>query len=104
MYDGAVSGTTMQSKRLEAIQITLENLPYRGNVEYKTHIEDIGWQDWRKNGELSGTVLQSKRLEAIQIKLTDEVEKLYDIYYRVYVQGDGWLDWAKNGASAITVS
>ena len=102
MYDGAVSGTTMQSKRLEAIQITLENLPYRGNVEYKTHIEDIGWQDWRKNGELSGTVLQSKRLEAIQIKLTDEVEKLYDIYYRVYVQGDGWLDWAKNGASAGT--
>ena len=102
MYDGAVSGTTLQSKRLEAIKITLENLPYAGNVKYKTHIEDIGWQDWRKNGELSGTTGQSKRLEAIQIELTDEVKERYDIYYRVHAQDYGWLGWAKNGASAGT--
>ena len=102
VYDGAMSGTSGQSKRLEGIRITLENLPDRGNVEYSTHIEDIGWQDWRKNGEISGTSGQSKRLEAIQIKLTDEVKQRYDIYYRVHAQDYGWLGWASNGDKAGT--
>ena len=41
-------------------------------------------------------------MEAIKIKLTDEMEKQYDIYYRVHVQEFGWLGWAKNGQIAGT--
>ena len=70
------------------------------SVLYRTHVQDIGWQDWKKNGELSGTEGKSKRLEAIKMKLTGDVASKYDIYYRVHVQDYGWLGWAKNGESS----
>lgn len=96
--DGEMSGTSGQSKRLEGINIKLENLS--GSVEYQTHVQDIGWQGWKSNGAMAGTSGQSKRLEAIKIKLSGDAANKYDIYYRVHAQGYGWLGWAKNGESA----
>ena len=90
----------MQSKRLEAIRINITN--NIEGIQYRSHIQDIGWQSWQSNGAISGTVGQSKRLEAIQIRLTGEMANKYDIYYRAHVEDYGWLGWAKNGASAGT--
>lgn len=100
--DGKMSGTSGQSKRMEAIKISLKNAPYSGSISYKTHVQDYGWLANVSNGALSGTSGQSKRLEAIQINLTGEMAQHYDIYYRVHAETFGWLDWAKNGASAGT--
>ncbi|WP_289811223.1 Ig-like domain-containing protein [Thomasclavelia cocleata] len=101
--DGQEAGTIDQSKRLEAIKISISNnSSYTGSIQYQTHIQDIGWQEWKGNGILSGTESQSKRLEAIRIKLTGDLEKDYDIYYQVHAQEFGWLDWAKNGEPAGT--
>lgn len=96
--NGEMSGTSGQSKRLEGINIKLQNLS--GSVEYQTHVQDIGWQGWKSNGVMSGTSGQSKRLEAIKIKLSGDAANKYDIYYRVHAQDYGWLGWAKNGESA----
>ena len=96
--DGEMSGTSGQSKRLEGINIKLQNLS--GSVEYQTHVQDIGWQGWKSNGAMAGTSGQSKQLEAIKIKLSGDAANKYDIYYRVHAQGYGWLGWAKNGESA----
>jgi uncharacterized protein YjdB len=98
----ALSGTTGKSKRLEAINIKLSNLPTTGGITYRTHVQTYGWQGWKSNGALSGTTGKKKRLEAIQIKLTGNMAKEYDIYYRVHAQKFGWMGWAKNGASAGT--
>ena len=98
--NGAVSGTSGQSKRLEAMCITLNNQD--GGIQYKTHVQDIGWMDWVADGAVSGTSGQSKRLEAIQIRLTGAAAESYDIYYRVHAQNIGWMDWAKNGESSGT--
>lgn len=73
-----------------------------GGISYSSHVQDIGWQDWKSNGDLSGTSNQSKRVEAIKIKLTGDVANYYDVYYRVHAQNYGWLDWAKNGEAAGT--
>jgi|GEM_PF-3569291 len=100
--DGATSGTTGESKRLEGITINLTGSQYTGAISYKTHVQDIGWQDWVSNGEMSGTQGQSKRLEAIAIKLSGDVSNYYDVYYRVHAQNFGWMAWAKNGAYAGT--
>ncbi|MFC4321216.1 glucosaminidase domain-containing protein [Litchfieldia salsa] len=100
--NGAMSGTLGESKRLEAIKITLKDLPYSGAVSYKTHVETYGWLNPVSNGALSGTYGEGKRLEAIQMNLTGEMAQHYDIYYRVHAQSYGWLDWAKNGQSAGT--
>lgn len=96
--NGEMSGTSGQSKRLEGINIKLQNLSE--SVEYQTHVQDIGWQGWKSNGVMSGTSGQSKRLEAIKIKLSGDAANKYDIYYRVHAQDYGWLGWAKNGESA----
>lgn len=101
VHDGATSGTSGQSKRLEAIRIKLDNYSNLG-VTYRTHVQDIGWQGWKSNGDLSGTSGMSKRLEAIQINLTGTDASKYDIYYRVHAQELGWLGWAKNGGYAGT--
>ncbi len=100
--DGAMSGTSGKSKRLEGIKIRL-NSNIEGDVLYKTHVQTYGWEtNWKKNGEMSGTSGQAKRLEGICIKLEGKVAEEYDIYYRVHVQSYGWLDWACNGQMAGT--
>ena len=100
--NGAVSGTTGESKRLEGIKIKLAGKPVSGGIKYRTHIQGIGWQGWRANGRLSGTTRQSRRLEAIQVRLTGRMAKKYDVWYRVHAQHFGWMGWAKNGRSAGT--
>ena len=101
-YNGAVAGTSGESKRVEALKIRLMNQKYSGDIEYRSHVQREGWQNWFGNGNLSGTSGESKRIEAIEIRLTGEMEQHYDIYYRVHVQKFGWLGWAKNGERAGT--
>jgi uncharacterized protein YjdB len=102
-YNGQMSGTSGQSKRLEGIEIKLTNCPYSGGITYQTHIQTYGWsKGWSSDGKMAGTSGESKRLEAIQIKLTGEMANHYDVYYRVHAQSYGWLSWAKNGESAGT--
>ena len=38
-------------------------------IEYQTHVQSIGWQGWKRDGQIAGTTGQKKRLEAIQIRL-----------------------------------
>ena len=106
VYNGATSGTTGRSLRLEGITVSLGSAitdAYQGGVQYRTHIQNIGWESgWKSNGAVSGTTGRSLRLEAIQIRLTGEVANQYDVYYRVHAQNIGWMGWAKNGESAGT--
>ncbi|MBO5521029.1 MAG: leucine-rich repeat protein, partial [Eubacterium sp.] len=95
--DGAMSGTTGQSKRLEGIDISLSGQPYSGGITYRTHVQKYGWQNWKSNGEMAGTSGESKRLEAVQIRLTGEMADHYDVYYQTHIQHFGWSGWAKNG-------
>ena len=102
-YDGGMSGTSGEAKRLEAIKIKLNNPKYSGDILYRTHIQTYGWEEeFKKNDEISGTSGLAKRLEAVEIKLTGEMEKHYDVYYRVHAQSFGWLGWAKNGEKSGT--
>lgn len=101
-YDGQNAGTTGLSLRMEALKISLMNLPVgmTGGVQYNTHVQSLGWQGWKNSNEIAGTQGQSLRIEALQLKLTGSIAEEYDIYYRVHDQIAGWLDWAKNGESA----
>ena len=49
--EGEVTGTTGESRRLEAIPIEATDLQYR------VHLQDIGWTDWYNAGEIAGTTL-----------------------------------------------
>lgn len=92
-----VAGLTGEGLRLEAFKISTG---MTGNIEYRAHVQGIGWQDWKKNGEVAGTLGESKRVEAIQVKLSGEVANEYDVYYHTHIQNYGWLNWVKNGESS----
>lgn len=39
-----------------------------GRISYRVHLRDIGWCNWRSDGDMAGTTGQNRRIEAIQIK------------------------------------
>ena len=100
--NGATAGTTGQSKRVEALKITLNTGNFTGGIEYQAHVQSIGWQDWVKSGTLVGTTGQAKRIEALRIKLTGDIANKFDVRYRVHVQSIGWQPWVYNGMGAGT--
>ena len=69
-------------------------------IKYRTHIQSIGWQDWKQNGEMAGTEGKSLRLEGINIELENLPN--VDINYQVHIQDIGWQSWKKNGEMAGT--
>ena len=97
-------GTRGQSRRVEAITINLENnTGLSGTLEYRVHVQDIGWQEYKSAGEMAGTSGQSKRLEGIEMYLTGELSTTYSIEYRVHIQDYGDAQgWVSDGALAGT--
>ena len=72
-----------------------------GNLQYQAHVQNLGWQTWKKSGETAGTTGQSKRMEALKIRLTDAQGNSM-IQYQVHVQNLGWQTWKKSGETAGT--
>lgn len=68
----------------------------KDDIQYRVHIQDIGWQEPKENGEIAGTEGKEKRIEAIEIYSDLPIE------YRAHVEGKGWLPWVKNGEMAGT--
>ena len=58
-------------------------------IKYRSYLQKIGWQEWKRDGETSGTTEQARRLEAIQIDFDKEV------YAKAHIQKDGWVDFGK---------
>ena len=98
--NGEMSGTSGESKRLEGIEIKINDIVPGASIKYRTHVQDYGWQEWKSNGEMSGTSGESKRLEGIEIKL--ENAPGYSIEYRTHVQDYGWQEWKRNGEMSGT--
>ena len=99
--DGMASGTTEESKQLEALKIKLlNNTGKSGSIYYSAHVEQIGWQDFVSDEAVIGTTGQSKQIEALRFMLGGDIASTYDAWYRVHAQNYGWLDWAKNGKPA----
>ena len=71
-------------------------------MEYTSHVQNIGWQNYSRNNEISGTTGRALHTEAVRIRLTGQLNRFYDIYYRVHSARLGWLDWAKNDQYAGT--
>jgi phage minor structural protein len=111
--DGETAGTTGQALRAEAIQIiitlkTQSLIRTPGDapliaINYRTHIQDLAWAAWVKNGQKSGTTGLGLRMEAIEIKLSSLDGLDIGVKYRVHVQNIGWQDWYADGATAGTV-
>lgn len=63
--------------------------PVKHNIGYKAHVQNVGWQGWKYDGETAGSTGQSLRMEAIRID--------YDkpVYAKAHIQYKGWVDYGK---------
>lgn len=108
------AGTEGLELRVEAIQICLvekgENAPgdisrpfvEQGKVEYSSHVQNIGWQNYVNNGNTSGTVGEGLRLEALKIRLGDNSYE-GNIEYSTHVQDYGWMNYSSNDSISGTI-
>ncbi|MGH4051717.1 MAG: peptidoglycan-binding protein [Clostridium sp.] len=90
-------GTVGQSKRIEAIAITIDNI----DLKYNVYIQDIGDIIGKIEGQFEGTMDQSKRIEAITI-FAKSIPSGYKLQYQVYVQTIGWQAFKESGQLAGT--
>ena len=61
-------GTKGQSLRLEALKLKLTGVPDK-TLCYEVHVQNIGWQGKKKDGETAGTTGKSYRVEAVKLWL-----------------------------------
>lgn len=114
--NGFASGTEGYGYRLEAIQVMVIKKDQLGPdtnavsfhsknggslIEYKAHVESVGWQAEVKDGALSGLVGQSKRMEAVAVEL-GSILPSGNLIYQAHVQNKGWMSEVTNGQLAGT--
>ena len=70
-------------------------------IEYRTHVQNVGWQSLVADGAVSGTEGQALRLEGIEI---NTITKNYDlgVKYKTHVQNIGWQNYVADGALSGT--
>lgn len=68
---------------------------------YRTHVQNEGWQVWKSNGVISGTSGKGLRLEGIEIALANQGANL-GIEYNTHIQNVGWQGNKKNGVMSGT--
>lgn len=112
--DGQLSGTIEQWKRIEAIEIKITNNNSNSSssndntvapaidVDYRGHVQGIGWMPWMSNNAVAGTVEEYRRLEGLNIKLKNAPNGA-SIKYRGHVEGIGWMPWMSDGQLVGTV-
>lgn len=65
-------------------------------VEYSTHVENIGWTRCVSSG-VSGTEGRSLRLEGLKIKAGNGYGQNVSVTYRTHIQDIGWQNWVSDG-------
>lgn len=66
----------------------------QASVVYEAHVESIGWQGAKRNGETAGTIGQALRLEALSVKLENSNAQLQ---MEGHVENIGWTSVRTNG-------
>lgn len=71
------------------------------HIKYSTHIQGIGWQNYKKDSEMAGTTGQGLRVESIKIEGIN-LPRGTKLKYQTHIQNIGWQDWKENGTISGT--
>lgn len=110
--NAATAGTSGASLRLEAIQIVIVKAGSAApsadgqvtsasffptdDINYQTHVQNIGWQNPVGSKAVAGTTGRSLRLEAISINTNSP--SVMGFQYRTHIQNIGWEgSWHNTG-------
>ncbi len=65
-------------------------------ASYQTHVENVGWQAFKNDGDMSGSSGRGLRLEGIKIKLTNQGYDL-GLEYETQIENIGWQGYKQEG-------
>ena len=101
--DGCASATCNKPCAILGKQFSLA-LPkdVEGSIEYRGHVQNVGWDAWVADGAPCGTTSRSLRLEAVQARLAGKLADTHSVWYRVHTQNVGTMGWARDGQAAGT--
>jgi V8-like Glu-specific endopeptidase len=94
---GAFAGTRGESRRLEGFSISITDGTPNLEIQYMTHLQDIGDTTWVNGGRFIGTRGESRRLEGFAIRLTGSAATNYNIRYICHLQNMGDTPVRSNG-------
>ncbi|GKU27056.1 hypothetical protein CFOLD11_38830 [Clostridium folliculivorans] len=116
--NGELAGTTGRGLRIEAIRIKLvknsdttinpttpnsnntntntNNSTTSTTLKYSAHIQNVGWQQQKNEGEVAGLPGQGLRIESLKLNLENAPSDLA-VAYQANVQNMGWTSWVHNG-------
>ena len=77
------------------------NIDKKIHIEYKAHVQKIGWQSCVMDGGLAGTTGKSLNIEALNIKAINLPEGI-KLKYQAHVQEIGWQEWVESGNNTGT--
>ena len=105
MPETEASETEMPETEVPQVESTKTEVPeqnaVKSDINYRVHVQNVGWQGWKSNGETAGTTGKSLRLEGLELKLQNQ-EYSGGIEYRTHVQDIGWQGWKSDGQMAGT--
>ncbi|AAK80247.1 Zn-dependent metalloprotease [Clostridium acetobutylicum] len=101
LYGGGSAEVAAVNNAFDTVGIGQNLAVATPSVIYEAHVQNIGWQNYVKDGALAGTEGQGLRVEAFKINLNNAPAGL-NIKYKTQVQNIGWQSWVYNGALAGT--
>lgn len=69
------------------------------SVQYSSHVQNVGWQGYARDGATSGTVGKGYAMEAIKINLQGVSG---GVSYQTHLKNVGWTSWVSSGAQSGT--
>lgn len=93
-----ITGVDLRSKSAPATQPQVPQI----SVKYQAHVQNVGWQNWVKDGEISGSTGKGLRMEGIVILLENAPADM-DLEIYGHVQNIGWQNVRHTGEVAGTV-
>jgi len=101
---GSVCGSTTDGTTLQMIKLNLTGSASSAyDIEYRVHIDDIGWLGWTSNGNSAGSE-GYQNIQAIEVKIvakgtgetSDNACVGLKLNYNSYVEGQGWQGAVEN--------
>ena len=99
--EGHVNGLVKAFNLKKKVEETEDSKTKTPSIVYEAHVQGIGWQGKKKDGQTAGTTGQSKRLEALTVKL-ENTSAILEM--EGHVQGVGWTTLRTNGEVIGTIS
>ena len=102
--NSATANTAASNTTENTTQEAVDNTP--NSIGYVGHVQNIGWQPQKKDGEVAGTTGRALRMEAIKIspisKSAQYKKDNIKIYYQVHIQNIGWQRYVEENQVAGT--